>query len=125
MRLHFLLPVVIVLTGCSTANYYQNTMIQKDIEGYAIASCLTYQESPYLQDQGDAWASVIIQRTKGNIDILPEIAEIIKAEVSKGQMVIIRSENIKAKDKALPVLYCNEIIYKQPVQSALKKLQTK
>lgn len=124
MKFHYLLPVAIILTGCSIVNYHQNTMSQKDIEGYAIASCLTYQESSYLQDQGDAWASVIIQRTKGNIDALPEIAKIVKEEVNKGQMVVIRSENVNAKDKVLPVLYCNEIIYKQSVQSALKKLQT-
>jgi len=125
MKFHALLPVTIILTGCSTVNSYQNTMSQKDVEGYAIASCLTYQESPYLKDQGDAWASVIVQRMKGGIDILSEISEIVKKEVDKGQMAVIRSESINIKDKELPVLYCNEIIYKQPVQSALIKLQTK
>tara|TARA_R110002167_G_scaffold329681_2_gene536358 strand:+ start:166 stop:540 length:375 start_codon:yes stop_codon:yes gene_type:complete len=116
---------VIILTGCSSMNAYQNHMTKKDIEGYAIASCFTYQESPYLKDQGDAWASVIVQRMKGSIDILPEIAEIIKDEVNKGEMVVVQSESINAQDKTLPVLYCNEIIYKPHVQSALKKLQTK
>ena len=99
-------------------------MTKKDIEGYAIASCLTYQESPYLQDQGDAWASVIVQRMEGSIDILSEISEIIKEEVSKGEMAVVRSESANDKDKVLPVLYCNEIIYKKPVQSVLRKLQT-
>ena len=125
MKIYTFLSVVIILTGCSTVNSYQKVMAKKDIEGYAIASCLTYQESPYLQDQGDAWASAIVQRMEGSIEILSDISEIIKQEVSKGEMAVVRSESVNAKDKALPVLYCNEIIYKQPVQSALQKLQTK
>ena len=38
-------------------------------------------------------------------------------------MAVIRSEAINVKDKELPVLYCSEIIYKLPVQSALKSLE--
>ena len=50
--------------------------VLRDVEGYAIASCLTNQTQPYLMDQGDAWASVIVQRMKGNLEVLAGIAEI-------------------------------------------------
>lgn len=123
MKIYLFLPIIILLVGCSTVNSYQPTMIKKDIESYAIASCLTYQASPYLQDQGDAWASVIVQRMQGNIDILSKISEIVQDEISKGEMAVIRSEAINVKDKELPVLYCSEIIYKLSVQSALKSLE--
>src|SRR2546429_7213897 len=36
----------------------------------SIASCLTQQAEPYLKDQGDAWASVIVQRMHGDIEVL-------------------------------------------------------
>ena len=112
MKIYVFLPFISLLIGCSnSSSSYQAGMTDKDIESYAIASCLTLQKSTYLQDQGDAWASVIVQRMKGSIDILPKITEIVKEEISKGEMAVVRSEVINAKDKELPVLYCNEIIY--------------
>lgn len=95
--------------------------VLRDIEGYAIASCLTNQTQPYLKDQGDAWASVIVQRMKGSLDVLTSIAEQVKRENAKGDMAIIRDEAGPGKDKALPVLYCNEIIDKPSVRSAIQK----
>ena len=95
--------------------------VLRDIEGYAIASCLTNQTQPYLKDQGDAWASVIVQRMKGSLDVLTSIAEQVKRENAKGEMAIIRDEAGPGKDKALPVLYCNEIIDKPSVRSAIQK----
>ena len=95
--------------------------VLRDIEGYAIASCLTNQTQPYLKDQGDAWASVIVQRMKGSLDVLTSIAEQVKRENAKGEMAIIRDEAGPGKDKALPVLYCNEIIDRPSVRSAIQK----
>ena len=86
-----LLPLIaLVVSACSLKNTVHDT-IQQDMEGYAIASCLTYQASSYLQDQGDAWASVIVQRMKGGIDVLPDLSEAVKKEVSKGEMAVIRT----------------------------------
>ena len=122
MRSMLLIYVVMVPTGCFSVDTSQRKMIRQNIEGYAIASCLTYQEFPYLQDQGDAWASVILQRMDEDIGVFSNISEIVKDEMAKGEMAFMRSEGVTAKDKALPVLYCNELIYKTSVQSALTEL---
>ena len=45
--------------GCApneTQGGSPRTDVQRDVEGYAVASCLTNQAEPYLKDQGDAWA---------------------------------------------------------------------
>ncbi len=98
--------------------------MMRDVEGYAIASCLTNQTQPYLKDQGDAWASVIVQRMKGNLDVLVGIAEQVKKENAKGEMVVIRDEAGPGKEKTLPVLYCSEIIARASVRAEIQKADT-
>ncbi len=93
----------------------------RDLEGYAIASCFTNQAEPYLKDQGDAWAAVIVQRMNGNLEALAAITEEVKRENAKGNMVVIRNESGTEKDKLLPVLYCGEIIDRPAVRAAIQK----
>lgn len=95
--------------------------VVRDVEGYAIASCLVNQAEPYLKDQGDAWASVIVQRMKGDLEVFAGLAEQVKLETAKGEMAMIRNEAEPGSDKALPVLYCGEIIDKPAVRAAIQK----
>ena len=119
-----LLLLCLAVAGCSAR---VNTIgaprpeVLRDVEGYAIASCLTNQAQPYLKDQGDAWASVIVQRMKGSLDVLAGIAEQVKRENAKGDMAVIRDEAGLGKDKTLPVLYCGEIIDRPSVRAAIQK----
>ncbi len=94
--------------------------VLRDVEGYAIASCLANQAQPYLKDQGDAWASVVVQRMKGDLDALAGIAAQVKTENAKGGMAVVRDEAEPGKDKALPLLYCSEIIDKPAVRAAIQ-----
>lgn len=94
--------------------------VLRDVESYAIASCLVVQSQPYLRDQGDAWASVVVQRMKGDLDALTGVAEQVKQEVAKGEMAVMRDE-AQPGDKALPLLYCGEIIDKPAVRAAIRK----
>ncbi|MDD4880188.1 MAG: hypothetical protein PHR30_04115 [Gallionellaceae bacterium] len=95
--------------------------VLRDVEGYAVASCLANQTQPYLKDQGDAWASVIVQRMKGRLDVLASISEQVKRESAKGEMAVIRDDVGPAKDKTLPVLYCGEIIDRPSVRAEIQK----
>ncbi len=126
MRIVVLLLGVVV-AGCapqvSTVGAPRPEVL-RDVEGYAIASCLTMQVQPYLKDQGDAWASVIVQRTKGSLDVLIGVAEQVKRETAKGNMAVIRDEIGPGKDKSLPVLYCGEIIDEPAVRAAIQKAVT-
>jgi hypothetical protein len=94
--------------------------VQRDVEGYAIASCLVAQDQSYLKDQGDGWASTIVQRGKGSLDALRGVALTVKAELAKSNMAVIRSEN-ERNDKPLSVMYCGEIIDAPSVHAAINK----
>jgi hypothetical protein len=121
MRHVQLFAVVLLWVATLTADAYARSTEQRDVEGYAIASCLAGQDQPYLKDQGDAWASVIIQRSKGELDPLTGVAEAVKAEIAKGDMTVIRSERQPMNGKPLPVLYCVEIIDAPRVRAAIGK----
>ncbi len=123
MRITIVLLVLLII-GCTNKTITDDvprSKVLRDIEGYAIASCLTFQSNPYLKDQGDAWASVIIQRMKGNPGILAGVVEQIKLESKKGDMAVIRDDVIPGQDKTLPVLFCSEIIDRPGVRAAIQK----
>jgi hypothetical protein len=118
-----LLLLGLIVAGCAVrteAIGAPRSEVLRDVEGYAIASCLLNQTDPYLKDQGDAWASVIVQRMKGNSDDLADIREEVKREIAKGRMAIIRNEIGPEKDKAVPLLYCNEIIDRPRIRAAIQ-----
>ena len=124
-----MIRIVILLSALAAAGCAPQTdtlgsprpAVVRDVEGYAIASCLAGQSEPYLKDQGDAWASVIVQRMKGDLEVFTGVAEQVKLETAKGEMAVVRNEAGPGPDKALPVLYCGEIIDKPAVRAAIQK----
>jgi hypothetical protein len=116
-----LLLVMMSFAAMSVANASGSSTVQRDLEGYAIASCLVDMNQPYLKDQGDGWGAVIVQRSKLGLEALNAIAAVVKTEVAKGDMAVVRVETDPEKDLALPVMYCNEIIYASPVRAAINK----
>lgn len=124
MRRVILLLLVFTISGCAAkvdTTGAPPPEVLRDVEGYAIAVCLMNQPQSYLKDQGDAWASVIIQRMRGNPAELADVAEQVKHESAKGEMAVIRNETEPGKDKILRLLYCYEIIYRPPVRVAIQK----
>jgi hypothetical protein len=115
--------IVAAAIGAATlvTHVQARTAVQRDVESYAVASCLAAQDQPYLKDQGDGWASAIIQRSKGRLDIFTSVAAAVKAELAKGHTAVIRSESGEAKDKLVPVMSCGEIIDSLSVHDAIDK----
>jgi hypothetical protein len=105
----------------STASASDRSAVERDVEGYAIASCLAALDQPYLKDQGDGWASAIIQRSKGGIDAFVAVGAAVKAELAKGGMAVIHNETGPETDKPLPIMYCSEIVNASSVHAAITK----
>jgi predicted nuclease with TOPRIM domain len=64
---------------------------------------------------------VIVQRMKGNVDVLAAIVEKVKRENAKENAAVIRNESGKEKDKMLPILHCAEIIDNPFVRAEIQK----
>lgn len=119
-----LLLLVPAIAGCTPDTNpagAARTQVQRDVESYAIASCLTQQAEPYLKDQGDAWASVVVQRMHGDIETLAGIAEQVQRENTNGDMAVMRDETRPGQGKPLPVLHCGEVIDRPAVRAAIQK----
>jgi len=95
--------------------------VQRDVEGYAIATCLTKQSDPTLKDQGDAWASVIVQRAHGDLDPFHAVQDAVEAALKKGTVPAIHNEQDPKHSKPVPLLYCAEIIDEPTVRPVIDK----
>lgn len=111
--------VLLARISLGSSGAFARTTLQRDVEGYAIATCLSHQNEPYLRDQGDAWASVVVQRSHGDVELLHPVQEAVEAELKKGHVAAIYQENDPRHSKTVPVLYCAEIIDEAEVRSAI------
>lgn len=118
---------VVILVGCAAQRERGDTVrspVLRDVESYAIAACLAGQSDAYLKGQGDAWASVIVQRMRGDVELLEGVAAQIKRENALGDMAVIRDESQPQKGKPLPLLHCGEVIDRPAVRQEIEKAVT-
>jgi len=118
--------LIAAVVGCmvvATSKVHGRDLVQRDVEGYAIASCLVAQGRSDLKDQGDGWASAIIQRSRGGLDSLTAVAAAVRAELAKGNMAMIRGETDPTKQNSLPIMYCAELIDTPSVRAAIDKAE--
>lgn len=108
-------------TAASSSKAHGRDLLRRDVEGYAIASCLVAQDQPALKDQGDGWASAIVQRSRGGLDQFTAVTAAVRAELVKGNMATIRSETEPGNEKRLPIMYCAELIDTPSVRAAIDK----
>jgi hypothetical protein len=95
--------------------------VQRDVEGYAVASCLMKQKEPLLKDQGALWADGIVQRSHGNIEDFRSVADAVDAEVAQKPVPQARRESDPTHSASVPVPFCAEIIDDPPVRAAIDK----
>jgi hypothetical protein len=105
----------------STALGRDRPAVQRDVEGFAIATCLSKQEEPSLREQGGAWISVVVERSHGDIQPFTEVADAVTAELAKGNMPVVHRDDGPVRMLRAPVLYCGEIIDEPAVAVAVDK----
>ena len=93
----------------------------RDVEGFAIATCLSNQNNPYLKSQGDAWGSTVMQRGEGEVDAYTPVSAAVKTELKKGDMAVVHLDSNPPRDEQAPVLYCGEIIDRPLVRKAIDR----
>lgn len=104
--------------GCS-AEAAPRSRLQRDVEGYAMAACLGAQPNAFMKDQADGWASNIVQRGHGEIELFFAVDKAVRAEAARGDMAAIMVESSPGTLKPLPLQYCGEIIDRPPVRAAI------
>ncbi|MEE3623094.1 hypothetical protein UCD39_03735 [Nitrospirillum sp. BR 11752] len=121
-----LMGVVSFFAAGSIALAAGRSAIQRDVESYAIAVCFASQEDqPYLKDQGYAWAEVIVQGRGRGPESLEPLRAAVKKVLAKGHVPVGFDEAHPMEGKALPVLYCGEIIDNPTVRAAITEVVAK
>lgn len=95
--------------------------VERDVEDYAVATCLTKQNEPFLKEQGDLWADAIVQRSHGPIEDFSSVADAVIADVTKKPIALARQESDPMHAKPVPILFCAEIVDDKPVRAAIDK----
>lgn len=95
--------------------------MRRDLNDYAIASCLTLQSSAYLRDQGDGWGSVIVQRSEVPLSSMRHVVEAVKTAASKTPLPVARDEAHPYQGKVLQIMYCMDLIRSPAMRAALSK----
>lgn len=119
---------LLMLLACLTASAALaagRSEAQRDVEGYAIATCLMAQDRPYLKDQGYGWGETIVQGRGRDPEMLAPVKAAVTAVLAKGDMPVARDEGSPQQGKALPLLYCGEIIDKPGVRAAIIQVLAK
>jgi hypothetical protein len=124
MRRYILLSLALIVSEFSVEAHpigSPRSKILRDVEDFAIASCLAKQTQPYLKDQGSAWGYAIIEGGKAPVEDLMLIDDIVKREIAKGDTAWIPDDSNPKEGKAMPVLYCVDIIDTPAVRTAIQK----
>lgn len=119
-----MIPALGVLAlSALTAIAAPRSQLQRDIEGYAVATCLALQNDVVLKEQGDGWASIIVQRGYGRIEDWQPLIDAVTLTVSQVPMTVIKGEGISSKQ--MPVFYCAEIIDQPEVRNTINATREK
>lgn len=125
LRTIFALIAGVLLTSAAVAAAVPaRTALDRDVQGYAVATCMAAQSEPFLRDQGDAWAAAIVQRGHGSIAQLAPLRAAVLAELAKRNIPIGREEAAPMAGKPLVVMYCAEIIDTPSVRTAIARARS-
>ena len=117
--------LLLLLVSLAASSIYASDLDQTSntlhyVNGYAVASCFAQLNDPFLKDQGDRWAGAIVQYSgRYDFDILLPVAQAVKKEVAKQEMIIVTDDNHPKLGKELPLFYCYDIVLKPAVRAAI------
>ncbi len=80
------------LLSTSTAAEARRAALRADVEGYAMAACLTRQDVPYLREQGHLWGNAILQRGHGSVEDWTTLADAVGAAAARQTMSMARGD---------------------------------
>jgi len=109
-------PVLLIGSGA-----WARTPLQRDVEGYAVAACLTRQSPAYLKQQGEGWAQIIIERGHGRPEPLDALNRVVRAEAGRAPPYVDRDEADPTKGSPMPVAFCAELIDRPRVKAAIAR----
>ena len=105
MRALFIVATTVLgAVGVAAAGPPSRSPVSRDVQGYAVAACLSRQSNPYLKEQGEGWAQTIVERAHGDPAAFRAVEQAAAATLAKTGVAVIRIDGPTTGDRALPVL---------------------
>lgn len=93
----------------------------RDVEGYAVATCLARQSDPMLRRQGQGWASAIVQRGRGDPALMKPVEQAVDATLEVSRVPVVREDGPQPTELELTIMYCGELIDHPTVRRAIAR----
>lgn len=102
-----------LLAGCSgesrPVKAETKPTARDDLVQYATASCFAFQQNDYLKNQGERWASAILQNAHGPVEKWTPVADAVKNALARSGVAQGQGEGPQAPTVPLPVMTCGQI----------------
>jgi hypothetical protein len=124
MKLLFLSIIAILIVPAAEASAQAKTRsaLDRDLDGYAISTCLLETDNTALKEQGGRWAGAIVQRSHGPIEAFSLVADAVRAEIKEKGFAQGHDDGpIASGAIAMPMLTCGEMTDQPKVAHAMSK----
>lgn len=114
---------ILALIACAAAapaSAAPRSALTRDVEGYAVSSCLAAQSDATLRTQGEGWGSMIIMgRAHGDPEKWRPLHDAVRAALNPADVPRLKPERAIDPSPQLPLAYCAEIIDTPRVRAAI------
>ena len=100
--------------------------LDRDLEGYAIASCMIASRDTVLMEQGQGWAGAIVQRSHGPIEIFSGVSKVVNEKIRVSGFAVGHQDGpVQSNGTKLFMLTCGEIIDQPSIVRAVARARLK
>lgn len=92
---------------------------RRDASNYALAVCLSEQETSSLRDQGFGLGAIVIERSGTPVAAFSPILEAVSMEMAKRPMTLIKTDGPVGEMQPLPLAYCLDVVEAPNVADAV------
>jgi hypothetical protein len=124
MRRLFLSIIAILIVPAAEASAQAKTRsaLDRDLDGYAVSTCLMETDNAALKDQGARWAGAIVQRSHGPIEAFSRVADAVRVEIKENGFAQGHDDGPVATGAiSMPMLTCGEVTDQPKVAHAMSK----
>lgn len=121
LRMQSLLAAVLATVSVCTsaAAGPRRVALRADVQGYAMAACLTWQDEPFLREQGYLWGGAVMQRGHGAPDDWIALSHVVAAAATRRAMPMAHGDGaVHDPLKPMPLLFCHELVRSPAVRAA-------
>ncbi|THV25499.1 hypothetical protein [Peteryoungia ipomoeae] len=82
--------------------------VTRDVQGIAVATCLTRQSDPVLKEQGEGWLQMLSERAKAQPEDWKDLSDTIDAALAEAMVPVVMGDK-PGEERPMPLILCAEL----------------